>query len=116
MKIKYTKYFPLPGFYAINWFGTLYIRKEFEGEALSTYLINHESIHTAQALDWCKILWIGYSIFYITYFIFWLIEILRWPFNSAYTDICYEKEARINSYSLDYLQNRNKWEFMKYWK
>lgn len=116
MKVKYTKHFPLPGFFAINWFGTMYIRKEFKDQPISQILINHESIHTAQAQDWCRVLSIGYTIFYITYLLFWLLEILRYPFNRAYKDICYEKEAKTNQYNNDYLKDRKKWNFIKYWK
>ena len=32
MKIKYSKIIPFKGFYAINLFGTYFVRKEYEGE------------------------------------------------------------------------------------
>lgn len=79
MKIKYSSLIPFKGFYAINLYGTMYIRKEFKDSPLrlDEYDINHEEIHSAQARDFCKINWIGYTIFYIFYFLFWLVELVR---------------------------------------
>ena len=44
MKIKYSRFIPFKGFYAINLFGTLFIRKEFEGDPITKRTLNHESI------------------------------------------------------------------------
>ena len=94
MKIKYSSIIPFKGFLCINLYGTLYVRKEAKERWESDRFqreetINHELIHEAQARDFCKVLWIGYTIFYLVYFILWLVELLRPPYNSAYKDICF---------------------------
>lgn len=120
MKIKYSSIIPFKGFYAINLYGTMYIRKEFKDSPLKLdeYDINHEEIHSAQARDFCKINWIGYTIFYIFYFLFWLVELVRPPYDEAYHDICFEKEAYIHENNLDYLKQRTRWCWLKkkYWR
>ena len=118
MKIKYSSIIPIKGFYAMNLFGILFIRKEYKDRPVSKRLINHESIHSAQARDFCKIIWIGYIIFYILYLLFWIIEIVRPPIHKAYRDICFEKEAYTNEKDYKYLDNRKRWSWMdkKYWK
>ena len=63
MKIKYSKIIPFKGFYAINLFGTYFIRKEFEGKSVPKKTLNHEAIHTEQMKE------LGYIFFYIWYFI-----------------------------------------------
>lgn len=67
MQIKYSKIIPFPGFYAINLFGTFFIREEYKNQHVSKYTLNHESIHTEQMKDFCKLLPIGGAIFYILY-------------------------------------------------
>ena len=121
MKIKYSSIIPFKGFLCINLYGTLYVRKEAKERWESDRFqreetINHELIHEAQARDFCKVLWIGYTIFYLVYFILWLVELLRPPYNSAYKDICFEREA--NQMNLDYLATRTKFACFteQYWK
>lgn len=65
MKIIYSEIIPFPGFYAITLFGLMVIRKEYEKYEVSPITINHETIHTLQARDFCK--YIGYIPFYIWY-------------------------------------------------
>ena len=118
MKIKYSSIIPFKGFYAINLFGVMFVRKEFkDSNPPDKYDINHVEIHNTQAKDFCKILWLGYCVYYIIYFIFWLIELIRPPYNSAYRDNCFEKEAYYNGRNLDYLTTREKWSVFKkeYW-
>lgn len=124
MKIKYSSIIPFHGFLCINLYGTLYIRKEYKDKWESDWYatkrkqtINHELIHTAQAKDLCKVIWIGYTIFYLLYFLFWLVEIIRPPYNYAYKDICFEKEAKQNQMNLDYLVTRKSFSCFdkKYW-
>lgn len=125
MRIKYSKIIPFKGFMAMNLYGTLFIRKEFKERWESRYtkktrdrILNHESIHSAQAHDFCKINWIGYTIFYIVYRLLWIVEIIRPPYNKAYKDVCFEKEAYINEDDLNYLKTRKKWSWMRkmYWR
>lgn len=125
MKIKYSSIIPFKGFLCINLYETLYVRKEAKERWESDRYkyqreetINHELIHEAQARDFCKVLWIGYTIFYLVYFILWLVELLRPPYNSAYKDICFEREAKFNQMNLDYLATRTKFACFteQYWK
>lgn len=117
MKIIYSSIIPFRGFYAMNLFGVLFVRKEYEGRPVSKITLNHEEIHSAQALDFCKVKFLGYLLFYLTYFIFWIIELFRPPYNSAYRSICYEREAYDNEDNLTYLDTRKKWSAFKkrYW-
>lgn len=105
MKIKQSKWFPFGNFYAINWFGTIYYKSE-DSLTLSTY--NHERIHDAQAMDFCKWRIPAYLIYYLIYVLCWLIELVRPPFNRAYRDICFEKEAKENQYDSSYLSKRKR--------
>lgn len=117
MKIKYSSIIPFKGFYSTNLFGTLYIRKEYKNRPIDEKTITHETIHALQAKDFCRVQFIGYIIFYILYFIFWIIELIRPPYNKAYRDNCFEKEAYYNDSNPAYLDIRPKFaEFKKdYW-
>lgn len=122
MKIVYNKYIPFKGFFAINLFGTLFIRNEYKDRNVNKLTINHESIHTAQALDFvfgCENLKIiGYLIFYIIYFIEWLFKTITSGFTlgkiKAYRSISFEQEAYSNERNLEYLQNRKRFNWIKY--
>lgn len=50
MKIVRNHFIPFKGFMAVNLFGILFVRKEAE---LTSTVINHEYIHTAQMKDFC---------------------------------------------------------------
>lgn len=108
MKIKYSKIIPFKGFYAINLFGTYFVRKEYEGEEIPKSTLNHEAIHTAQMKE------MGYIFFYIWYFIEWLLRLLingRW----AYYKLSFEKEANTNCENPEYLKNRKPYSWLKYY-
>lgn len=122
MKIVYNKWIPFPGFFAINLFGTCFIREEYRTRAISERTINHESIHTAQALDFVfgceKLQILGYIIFYVLYFIEWLIKLILSAFTfgkiKAYYSISFEQETYANDENFNYLQNRKRWSWTKY--
>lgn len=108
MKIKYSKIIPFKGFYAINLFGTYFVRKEYEEEKIPESTLNHEAIHTAQMKE------MGYIFFYIWYFIEWLLRLLingRW----AYYKLSFEKEANTNCENPEYLKNRKPYSWLKYY-
>lgn len=108
MKIVYNKWIPFKGFFAINLFGTYFIRDDNrEVEVLET-TINHESIHAAQMRE------MGYIFFYIWYFIEWLIRLL---INGRYAYYClsFEQEARDNQFDNNYLKNRKHYNWLKYY-
>ena len=74
IKIKYSKIIPFPGFYAIQLFGTIFIRKEYEGRTVSQTTINHETTHLKQALDF-GIGKLGFIPFYLEYFLEWIFKL-----------------------------------------
>ena len=118
MKIKFNKLIPFKGFLAMNLYGVIFVRDEYQdrwyNSPMTKYYINHEYIHELQALDFCKIKWIGYTIYYIIYFFMWIKEILVPPYNKAYKDIRFEREAYRYQMDLDYPEIRLKFaEFKK---
>lgn len=114
MKIIKSTWFPFGKFQAINWFGVIY----YKSDDLTESVINHENIHNAQAFDFCKWRIPAYLIYYIVYGLVWFIELLRPPYNKAYKDMCFEREASYNQYNRRYLQYRQPfaWLNKKYWK
>ena len=108
MKIKYSKIIPFKGFYAINLFGTLFIREKYQGHPISETTLNHESIHTAQMKE------MGYVFFYIWYFIEWLLLLFSVG-KDAYYRISFEREAYDNEDNLKYLETRKSFSWFKYY-
>lgn len=100
----------------MNLFGTLFTRKTSLSMKRST--LNHESIHTEQYKD------LLYVFFLILYRIEWLIKIpFSWfykqPANYKITKIAYrsislEQEAYYNQYDFNYLENRKRYNWIKY--
>lgn len=110
MKIIYNRFIPFKGFFAINLFGTLFVRQE-KGKPqpyVSQRTFNHESIHTEQMKE------LGYVFFYILYFIEWIFRVLLPPYGSAYRDISFEREAFDNQNDYSYLENRKRYSWVKY--
>ena len=110
MKIIYNRFIPFKGFFAINLFGTLFVRQE-KGKPepyVSPRTINHESIHTAQMKEML------YIFFYTWYFIEWLIKLIIPIFGSAYRAISFEREAYSYEGNYDYLNNRRHFSWIKY--
>lgn len=97
---------PFPGFKAMNFYGLLFVRKK---SILSDIDINHENIHTEQMKDFCNLLIIGGTIFYIWYVLEWLYRVLftkdRFS-HQAYKNIRFEREAFQYQIDIDYLINR----------
>ena len=108
MKIKYSKIIPFKGFFAINLFGTYFIRKEYEGYLIPQSTLNHEAIHTAQMKE------MGYIFFYIWYFIEWLIRLFI-NGGYAYYKLSFEQEAYNNEKNLQYLNTRKPYSWLKYY-
>lgn len=109
MKIIYTKHFPSKGYAAINLFGVIFARKEFN--PLSSKISNHEAIHTAQMKE------LAYLIFYIWYGIEWVFRLCQYQnTKQAYYNISFEREAYKNQHDLEYLKSRKLFSFKKYLK
>lgn len=108
MTIKYSKIIPFKGFYAINLFGTYFIRDEYKGEKIPKSTLNHEAIHTEQMKE------LGYIFFYILYFLEWLVRLFingRW----AYYKLSFEREAYENEKNYKYLNRRKPYSWFKYY-
>ena len=110
MKIIYNRFIPFKGFEAINLFGVMFVRLKTDGTkpVISEVDINHESIHTEQMKE------LLYVFFYIWYFIEWLIKVLLPPYDTAYKDISFECEAKLNQYNTGYLKTRRRYSWIHY--
>lgn len=109
MKIIYNKYLPTKGFSAINLFGILFARSEFN--PLSEKTINHEKIHTRQMKEML------YIFFYLWYGIEWIIRLIQYRNSmSAYYNISFEREAYRNERDPQYLDKRKMFSSMRYLK
>lgn len=84
MKVIYNNIIPFPGFTAMNLFGLIFARKEYDPLAKRT--LNHEAIHTAQMRE---LLYIG---FYLWYVVEWLVKLFIYG-KEAYRNVSFEREA-----------------------
>lgn len=121
MKIIYNKWIPFPNYFAINLFGTMFVREEYKDRKISEITYNHESIHSEQQLDFVggneKLYILGGIIFYMVYFIEWLIKLTISGFTlckvKAYRSISFEQEAYQNEKDLKYRDNRKRFCWLK---
>lgn len=105
MKIIYNKIIPFgKKFYAINLFGIL-----FSKGPCDCFVVNHETIHTAQIKDFL------YIFFYPIYLLEWFIKLIIYrDYFTAYKNISFEREAYENEHNLNYLQNRKHFSSFRY--
>lgn len=108
MKVKYSKIIPFKGFYAINLFGTYFIREEYKGQKVPKTTLNHEAIHTEQMKEML------YIFFYIWYFIEWLVQLCLHG-KYAYYWISFEREAYDHEKNYKYLNKRKPYSWFKYY-
>lgn len=120
MKIYRNKYLPFGNFAMMNILGFLLVREEVE---ITNEDINHEAIHTAQQYEvltasalvalvvsniyaswWYLLITIAMPI--IVYVLAWLIELMLPPYDSAYKDSPFEREAYLNQHNPMYLATR----------
>ena len=125
MKVIYNKFIPFKGFYAITIIKWIFVREEYKYlDGLSVYnkMINHESIHEQQILDFTpKIFpkWLRYTIgsicFYLLYGLEWLFKLIPCLIKnkSAYRSLCAEKEAFKNEVDPNYINKREKLAWLK---
>jgi len=86
MRVIYNSLIPFRGFAAINLFGRVFARREYE--PLSDRVIRHEAIHTAQMKE------TAFLGFYLIYISEWLWGLLRRQSPlAAYRAIRFEREA-----------------------
>ena len=125
MKVIYNKFIPVKGFYAITFIKWIFVREEYKYlDGLSVYnkMINHESIHEQQILDFTpKIFpkWLRYTIgsicFYLLYGLEWLFKLIPCLIKdkSAYRSLCAEQEAFKNEVDSNYINKREKLAWLK---
>ena len=125
MKVIYNKFIPFKGFYAITVIKWIFVREEYKYlDGLSVYdkMINHESIHEQQILDFTpKIFpkWLRYTIgsicFYLLYGLEWLFKLIPCLIKnkSAYRSLCAEQEAFKNEVDSNYINKREKLAWLK---
>lgn len=106
MKVIYNNIIPFKGFYAINLFGTLFVRGS---KHPSKKVLNHESIHSQQMKE------LLYIFFYLWYVTEWLIKLfIYWDTKMAYKAIGFEQEAYTHEEDMEYLKNRHWYSFLNY--
>ena len=125
MKVIYNKFIPFKGFYAITVIKWIFVRDEYKHlDGLSIYnkMINHESIHEQQILDFTpKIFpkWLRYTIgsicFYLLYGVEWLFKLIPCLITkkNVCRSLCAEQEAYENEDNLNYLESRPKLSWLK---
>ena len=125
MKVIYNKFIPFKGLYAITIIKWIFVREEYkylDGLNIYNKMINHESIHEQQILDFTpKIFpsWLRYTIgsicFYLLYGLEWLFKFIPCLITkkSAYRSLCAEQEAYKNEKNFDYIKNRSKLSWLK---
>lgn len=125
LEIKYNKFIPFSGYFAMCVFDTIYIREENRNRPVSKRTINHEGIHLCQIEDFVPNpnnkkwrLHLGGCIFYVLYFIEWLIKLLFAIFTlgkvKAYRSISFEQEAYYNQNDYKYQDARKRFAWTKY--
>ena len=77
----------------------------------SAVLKRHETIHFQQQIE---VLFVG---FYFLYILFWLIALARHKKGErAYHEIPFEREARYNQYSSNYLETRKRYSWFRFFR
>lgn len=128
MKIIRNKYIPFKGFSAMNILGFLFVREEAE---LKDWVIRHEAIHTAQQYEiltvsalialvlsnifaswWYLLIVILMPI--AIYVLAWLVELVLPPYDTAYKDSPFEREAYMNQHNPEYLANSTPFAWTQY--
>ena len=125
MKVIYNKFIPPKGFYAITVIKWIFVRDEYkhlDGSSVYNKMINHESIHEQQILDFTPKAfpnWLRYTIgsicFYPLYVLEWLLKLIPGLITkkNAYRSLCAEQEAYKNERNFDYINKRKRLLWLK---
>ena len=125
MKVIYNKFIPFKGFYAITIIKWIFVREEckfLDGSSVYNKMVNHESIHEQQILDFTPETfpsWLRYTIgsicFYLLYGLEWLFKLIPCLItkNNAYRSLCSEQEAFENELNQNYISERRKLLWLK---
>jgi len=103
MKVIHNRFIPFRGYWAINLFGVVFVRK---GYTLDDVLLHHEGIHTAQMREML------FVFFYLWYVVEWLLRLSGK--GNAYENISFEREAYSNQNNMAYLGCRKHYAWWKY--
>ena len=125
MKVIYNKFIPFKKFYAITIIKWIFVREEYkhlDGSRIYNKMINHESIHKQQMLDFTPETfpsWLRYTIgsicFYLLYGLEWLFKLIPCLIKkkNTYRSLCAEQEAYNNEMDFKYIENRPKLSWLK---
>ena len=125
MKVIYNKFIPPKGFYAITIIKWIFVRDKYkylDGSSIYNKMINHESIHEQQILDFTPKAfpsWLRYTIgsicFYLLYGLEWLFKFIPCLIKkkNVYRSLCAEQEAYNNEMNFKYIENRSKLFWLK---
>ena len=132
MLVIHNNIIPVSRFSGMNILGVLFVRK-FKGERihLSPTFLRHEAIHTAQqyeiitasalvALVMCNLFaswWylLGVVLLpFVLYIVAWLVALALPPYDRAYKDSPFEREAYANESNPEYLVTRPPFAWVKY--
>lgn len=128
MKIIRNKIVPFGDFDVMNILGLLFVREEV---VLDDEIINHEAIHTVQQYEiltvsalvalvlsniyaswWYLLVVLAMPI--AIYILAWFVELISPPYDSAYKDSPFEREAYANESNPMYLAKRPLFAIWKY--
>lgn len=114
LKVRYSKYIPFKGYFAITLFDYMVIREENRNRAILITTWNHENWHASQVRDF-YIGWCGYFIFYFLYVLEWVLKLPFALFGyKPYRSISFEQDAFANQDKTEKLYNRKKFSWVKY--
>ena len=125
MKVIYNRFIPFKGSYAITIIKWIFVREEYkhlDGSRIYNKMINHESIHKQQMLDFTPETfpsWLRYTIgsicFYLLYGLEWLFKLIPCLIKkkNTYRSLCAEQEAYNNEMDFKYIENRPKLSWLK---
>ena len=122
------KHIPFKGFAVMNILGFLFVREEVE---MTAEILNHEAIHTRQQYEimvasailflwvvntysWLCYLLIIFAMPMVLYALAWLVALVLPPYNSAYKDSPFEREAYANQHYPKYLDSRPYFAWVRY--
>ena len=105
-RIIYNRYIPFKGFSAMACVWWIFVRNDVR---VTTNVLRHESIHLRQQKEMLVV------FFILWYGIEWLIRLIQYRNTiTAYKNISFEREAYANQDSIDYLEIRKPYSFIKY--
>ena len=125
MKVIYNRFIPFKGSCAITIIKWIFVRNEYkrlDRSRIYNKMINHESIHEQQILDFTPITfpnWLRYTIgsicFYLLYGLEWLFKFIPCLIKkkNVYRSLCAEQEAYNNEIDFKYIENRPKLSWLK---